>query len=93
MEKDKMTVIEKKVWPKYFAAILNGNKNFEIRLADFEAKHGDTLLLKEYDPDKKQYTGREIKKEITYVAKMDKLDKFWTKEEVEKFGIQVIGFK
>jgi len=88
-----MTVIEKKIWPKYFESILNGKKNFEIRLADFDAKEGDILLLKEYNPENKTYTGRELKKEITYVAKMSKLDKFWTKEEIDKFGIQVIGFK
>ncbi len=88
-----MTLIEKKIWPKYFEAILKGKKNFEIRLNDFDAKENDTLILKEYNPDTKQYTGRELKKEITYVAKMNKLDNFWTKEEIEKFGIQIIGFK
>jgi len=49
--------------------------------------------LKEWAPDTKQYTGREIKKEITYVAKMENLEKFWSKEELEKYGIQVIGMK
>ncbi len=88
-----MTEIEKKIWPKYFEAILLGKKNFEIRLADFETKEGDILILKEYNPENKKYTGRELKKEITYVAKMNKLDKFWTREEIEKHGIQVIGFK
>ena len=88
-----MVTIEKKVWPKYFEAILNGKKNFEIRLADFDAKEQDILILKEYNPETKQYTGRELRKEITYVAKMNKLDKFWTKEEIDKFGIQIIGFK
>jgi ASC-1-like (ASCH) protein len=88
-----MTEIEKKIWPKYFESILSGKKNFEIRLNDFDAKEGDILILKEYTPETKQYTGRELKKEITYVAKMNKLDKFWTQEEINKFGIQVIGFK
>ena len=88
-----MTLIEKKIWPKYFESILSGKKNFEIRLNDFDAKEKDILLLKEYNPETKQYTGRELKKEVTYVAKMNKLDKFWTKEEIDKFGIQVIGFK
>ena len=88
-----MTIIEKKIWPKYFESILTGKKNFEIRLNDFDAKENDILILKEYNPETKQYTGRELKKEITYVAKMNKLDKFWTKEEIDKFGIQIIGFK
>jgi len=88
-----MKTIEKKIWPKYFEAILEGSKNFEVRLADFEVHKGDTLMLREYNPETKQYTGREIKKEVTYIAKIDKLEKFWTKEEIEKFGIQVIGIK
>jgi len=86
-------IIEKKCWPKYFESIVSGDKNFEVRIADFEAKKGDTLILKEWAPDTKQYTGREIKKEITYVAKMENLEKFWSKEELEKYGIQVIGMK
>jgi ASC-1-like (ASCH) protein len=86
-------IIEKKCWPKYFSSILSGEKNFEIRLADFQTKKGDTLILKEWNPDTKEYTGREIKKEVTYVAKMNKLEKFWNKEDLEKYGIQVIGIK
>lgn len=35
-----MTIV-KKVWPKYFDAIIEGKKNFEIRLADFECKEGE----------------------------------------------------
>jgi len=93
MDNIEIKTIEKKVWPKYFQAILDGDKTFEIRLADFEAKKGNILILKEWDPETKTYTGRELRKEITYVAKLDKLEKFWTKEEIEKFGIQVIGFK
>jgi ASC-1-like (ASCH) protein len=86
-------IVEKKVWPKYFEKILSGDKNFEIRLNDFKVNKGDTLILKEFDPDKKEFTGREIKKEVTYIAKLPNLDKFWTKEELEQHGIQVIGFK
>jgi ASC-1-like (ASCH) protein len=88
-----MTTIEKKCWPEYFQAILNGEKTFEVRLADFQANKGDILLLREYNPKTKQYTGREIKKEITYISKLEKLKEFWRKEEIEKYGIQVIGFK
>ncbi len=86
-------IIEKKCWPEYFEKILSGEKNFEIRLADFQIKKSDTLLLKEYDPETKSYTGREIKKEVTYVSKMKKVNSFWTKEEIEHYGLQVIGMK
>ncbi|MFW9878361.1 MAG: DUF3850 domain-containing protein, partial [Candidatus Thorarchaeota archaeon] len=35
--------IEKKTWPEYFKKIVNKEKNFELRLADFKCKKGDTL--------------------------------------------------
>lgn len=84
--------IEKKVWPEYFQAILDGRKNYELRLADFECNPGDTLVLKEWNPDTKEYTGRVFEKEATFVVKT-KDCKFWTEEEIEKYGYQVIGLK
>ena len=87
-----MAKIEKKVWPKYFETILKGDKNFEVRLADFECNEGDVLLLREWDPEKKDYTGRTIEKKITYIIKTKDLS-FWSKKEVEKYGFQIIGFK
>ncbi len=42
-----MPVIEKKILPKYFELIREGKKTFEIRLADFEIKEGDILLLRD----------------------------------------------
>jgi len=84
--------IQKKVWPEYFQAILDGRKNYELRLVDFECKPGDTLVLKEWNPDTKEYTGRIIEKEVTFVVKT-KDCKFWTEEEIEKYGYQVIGLK
>ncbi len=84
--------IEKKVWPQYFEKILSGEKTFELRLADFECRPGDILVLKEWDPGMKAFTGREIEKEATFVFKT-KDSKFWTKEEIEKHGYQVISFR
>ncbi|VVB75579.1 Uncharacterised protein [uncultured archaeon] len=88
-----MATIEKKCWPEYFQKIFDGDKNFEIRLNDFEAKHGDILLLREWDPKTKEYTGRELKKEVTYVARIKHMENFFKKEEIEKYGFQVIGLK
>jgi hypothetical protein len=83
--------IEKKVHPTYFQAILEGKKNFELRLADWECNVGDILVLKEWNPEIKEYTGRILEKEITYLFRT-KNQTFWSKEEVEKYGFQVIGF-
>ncbi len=84
--------IEKKIWPKYFQMVLDGVKKYELRLADFKCKPGDELILKEWDPKEKQYTGREITKKVTMVFKI-KDQEFWPKEEVEKYGFQIISFE
>ena len=41
--------IKKKIWPQYFKKILKGDKTFELRLADFKCRRGDTLLLREFN--------------------------------------------
>jgi ribosomal protein S17 len=84
--------IEKKVWPEYFENIVEGSKTYELRLADFECRPGDILVLREWDPKTKKYTGRAIEKTVTYVSKT-KGQSFWSKEDVEKYGFQVIAFK
>ena len=83
---------EKKVWPEYFQKILAGEKTFEIRLADWECNEGDILILKEWDPKTKKFTGRSLEKKIIYLVKTKDLT-FWTKEDVDKYGYQIIGIK
>ncbi len=82
----------KEVWPEYFQKILDGKKTYELRLADWECNEGDILVLQEWDPKTKEYTGREIEKEVTYVGKTKNMN-FWPKEDVEKYGYQIIAFK
>ncbi|HEY4482871.1 MAG TPA: DUF3850 domain-containing protein [Candidatus Paceibacterota bacterium] len=84
--------IEKKCWPEYFQKVVDGTKKFELRLADWEIAEGDTLVLKEWDPENKSYTGREISKVATCVVKT-KGQKFWSEDDVVRHGFQVIGFK
>ena len=57
-------IIKKKIWPEYFKLVKSGRKKFELRLADFEIKEGDILVLEEWDPKKKKYTGRRIRKKV-----------------------------
>ena len=87
--------IEKKIWPEFFGKILSGEKTFEIRLADFECGKGDRLVLREYDPKTKEYTGRKIERTVTYVARLNDVSnkKFWPKEDIDRYGFQVIGFR
>lgn len=83
--------IEKKVWKEYFQRILDGKKTFELRLADFACHGGDTLVLKEWDEVNKAYTEREIEKRVTYVLKTRDVP-FRTKEDIDKYGLQMISF-
>ena len=69
-----MTKIEKKIWPEYFQKILDGDKKYELRLNDFDCQIGDILVLKEWNPETKEYTGRELEKEITFVLKTKMLN-------------------
>lgn len=84
--------IEKKIWPEFFEKILTDEKNFEVRLADWKCEPGDILVLREWDPEKKDYTGRVLEKEATYVVKTKDM-KFFTPEEIKKYGWQIISFK
>lgn len=59
-----------KIWSKYFDAVDNGTKPFEIRQCrDREFNVGDTLDLREWDNDEGEYTGRQTTKIVTYVIK------------------------
>ena len=88
-----MAIIKKKIWSEYFDAVASGNKKFELRLDDFEVNEGDVLLLEEWDPVIKDYTGRKIEKKVTYVGKF-KIDKlFWPEEEIKEKGIQIISLE
>lgn len=78
--------------PEYFQQILDGEKKYELRLADFDCHSGDVLLLKEWDNKTEKYTGREIEKEVTFILKTKDV-KFWTEEEIDKHGFQIISFK
>lgn len=82
--------IEKKAWPEYFEKILSGEKTYDMRIADFEINQGDILILKEYDPETKEYTGRSIEKKVGYVGKTKDFP-FWSEEDIEKYGYQVIS--
>jgi len=85
--------IKKKTWPDSFAKVLSGDKTFELRLNDWEANEGDTLVLEEWDPETKEYTGRSIEKKIGYVLKMNEIPKFHAQEEIDKYGFMIISLK
>ena len=84
--------IEKKIWPEYFELIKQGKKKYESRLADFDVDVGDTLVLREWDPETKEYTGRELKKKVTHKGHLDPNDTtWWSKEEIDKHGFHILS--
>ncbi len=88
-----MKEIHKKIWPEYFEAVLSGKKNFELRLNDFDVNEGDTLILEEWDPKTRQYTGRSVARRASYVGRwtLDDLAKFWPETDIREKGIQIIS--
>ena len=87
-----MTIIKKKIQPAYFDAVQSGKKKFEFRVADFVVAEGDTLLLQEWDPATKAYTGREIEKKVSYVGTFT-LDSFGQREQLEKDGFYILSLE
>jgi hypothetical protein len=88
--KPNKTII-KRVYPQYFQEILTGVKNYEVRLGNFKAQVGDTLHLKEYDPEL-GYTGRELKREIVNLIYTNDL-KFWAKQKRDRYGFAIMGLR
>lgn len=84
-------IIEKKIWPEYFRLVKSGKKRFEVRLADFRIREGDVLILREWNPKTKKYTGRTLHRRTRYVLKF-KLDAFGQKRRIMKRGVYVIQF-
>jgi hypothetical protein len=65
---------ELKCWPEFFRFIENGQKTFEIRKDDRGFHVGDVLWLREWRRlrivnglDEGEYTGREVRRVVTYV--------------------------
>jgi hypothetical protein len=58
-----------KTWPEPFAMLYAGSKTFEIRKDDRDFQLADTLILEEWDPETKEYTGRALTRMVTYITR------------------------
>lgn len=56
-----------KVWPAFFEALNDGRKTFEWRKNDRDFRTGDTLRLREWDPNTEAYTGRDLIRTVSYM--------------------------
>lgn len=84
-----MAEIKKKTWPEHFEKILKQKKNMDLRLADFKLNEGDILVLEEYNPKTKEYTGRTIKKKVKFITKVNPIE-FYSMEDIKNFGFYEI---
>ena len=87
-----MKFISKKTWPHYFQLMVDGHKNTDLRLADFDVEPGDVIIFQEWDPTTESYTKRELSRIVENVNHVN-LDRFHTLEEIEEFGHYIIETK
>jgi hypothetical protein len=66
--KSKITCHILKCWPKYFEQVFQGDKNYEVRRNDRDFKKGDIIILREYNNDSQEFTGREVPVTITNIT-------------------------
>lgn len=86
-----MKTIEKKIWPEFFDK--DKSRKFDIRLADFDLEEGDIIKFREWNPETKEFTGRGFEKNVRSVSKFINPLKFWTEEQLEKYGLFQIEFE
>jgi ParB family chromosome partitioning protein len=58
-----------KLSDELFNDVVDGTKTFELRDNDRGYSVGDTLVLMEWNPRAYQYTGRSVKKKVSYILK------------------------
>jgi len=85
--------IIKGIQEKYFREVFDGRKRFEVRLDDFKCKLGDILVLKEQKQGSKILTGRRIELEILYKLNTKHLSKYYSKKDIEKHGLLIMGIR
>lgn len=72
-----MTTHELKTCPDFFCAVLSGEKTFELRYDDRGFRVGDMLILLEWSPAEQGFTGRGIKKRVSYILSSFALHPGW----------------
>jgi ASC-1-like (ASCH) protein len=88
-----MKKIIKGVQTKYFKAVTEGRKRFEVRLADFKCRPGDTLILQEQKSGSDELTGNKIECEVLYKYNTKELEKFYSKKDIDKHGLVIMAIR
>jgi len=88
-----MKTVEKKIDLGFFDDVYSGKKKFELRLNDEDISEGDTLVLKEWNPATKTYTGRVIEKKVTYALVFNPSQSFWPEAEIKEKGLRILSLE
>ena len=84
-----MKEVRKKCWPEFFELVASDKKNTELRLADFDLKAGDVLVLEEWNPKTGRYTGRKVRKKVRSVFRAD-VSRMHSAEDIMRNGFYII---
>lgn len=58
-----------KILPQYYDDVAEYRKAFELRKDDRDFKVGEVLILREYDPEESEFTGRAMVRNIGYILR------------------------
>jgi len=83
METTTITVISNHLWLHYLK-----NDRLGARLAKFPLKRGDILRFHELN-ESGQRTGRYFDKKVKDFHKIHKATKYWSKEDLTKYGLYI----
>jgi len=64
-----MRMHELKTWPRFFHAMADGSKTFEVRKDDRGFVVGDVLNLREWLPEPGMCTGESLLVTVTYILR------------------------
>ena len=68
---------------------MNGEKKAEFRIADFALQAGDILVLREFDPKAKKFSGRKLERKCVRATKFNPLD-YYKAEDLKRHGCYLI---
>jgi hypothetical protein len=84
-------IIIKKIWPDKFD--LDKTLDLDFRLADFQLEEGDVIIFKEWNPETKEFTGREYKKKVKKVIKCESPTRYWKPESMQQHGMYLMQYE
>lgn len=86
-------VHSKKAFKSIFDLVVSGEKTFDMRLADWKCEEGDILELVEIGDEEGEPTGRTLRCKIGAVLRTKDIEQagWWSKEDIEKHGFQVMS--